>query len=208
MDQSKRHRRLGFVTRLNKRFILTVLFIVLTTFIIIKTKRYMLLFDTAFFDYRFILAGLLIGHVLTPFSIVMTQLSFKKGIEAFSAILATLSNCYKYPLVLIKYSFIGVYEELFWRGTIQYSIGNPLFAIPLTSLFFTIPHFIDRREVSVFELFELFTFSLLLGLCFYWTGSLSLVAAIHAGRNICLTYMKITRLYAINKKIHFPSPSS
>ncbi|MBE0432584.1 CPBP family intramembrane metalloprotease [candidate division WOR-3 bacterium] len=173
-----------------RSFTLRSVFLGLGVLLIIKAGRYECLLGSGSFDYRMVPTGLAISFLLLAPGVAMTSLSLRNGIRTLLDCARILHKYYTCPMIFAKYILIGLYEELFWRGTVQSLLGRPSLAIPLSSLLFTLIHLFLRQETSLMQLLEFFIFSIFMGWAFYWTGSLLFVATIHAGRNANLAYLQ------------------
>lgn len=84
----------------------------------------------------------------------------------------------------------AVYEEFFWRGTIQVLLGNGIMGIFFTAFLFTLRHFYlyrkIKRPLTAILIMEFFGFSLVLGVMYMFSQRIMLVIAIHLMRNFLL----------------------
>jgi membrane protease YdiL (CAAX protease family) len=103
----------------------------------------------------------------------------------------------EHPPVLFRFLLVSTVEEIIYRAALltwcTTWMGAPT-AIFVTALVFSIVH---RHffENSLRQSLEFFIFALLLGWVYYATGSLAVVIAIHAVRNIQIAYLEYLLLY-------------
>lgn len=97
------------------------------------------------------------------------------------------------PLVLSAFFSVAVAEELIWRVAAQPLLidltGSAVAGVLVAAVGFSVVHkhfFRNELRVSV----EFIGFALLLGVLYYWTGSLILVVVIHAVRDIEIAYVE------------------
>jgi len=137
-------------------------------------------------------AGLASGHLLFILALAITHQHpgdvaghavDLRGITAF-----VLEN----PETALRFLGVAVIEEMVYRGTAQDILltlwGRPLPAIGITALFFCLlhSHFFRNGVVSALE-FALFT--VMIGIMYYYTSSLTLVILVHTVRNVESAYL-------------------
>ncbi|MEJ5284505.1 MAG: type II CAAX endopeptidase family protein [Brevinematales bacterium] len=100
---------------------------------------------------------------------------------------------------------VGIREELFYRGMLQNSLSekmNRFYSVFITSIFFTIFHFIYIIRFNPIVLIEIFLVSVVIGFIYYHLRSLILVIAIHTIYDVVFSYVPIfgflKQVYAIN----------
>jgi membrane protease YdiL (CAAX protease family) len=86
---------------------------------------------------------------------------------------------------IASYLLRSIYEEMFWRATLQVLMGNSAIAVALVATGFTLKHyFIYKRRARLSDLIEFFAFSMVLGIVFMMTGNLWITVSIHFIRNV------------------------
>lgn len=136
--------------------------------------------------------GLLAGHLIFGGSVLVTH----RSIHHAAGHLIDLGPLWDYmadnPRVLMQFTSVSLAEETIYRGALQPLLSGwlgPWAGILLVGLVFSFVHehfFRNTRRQSG----EFLGFALLLGLVYYWTGSLILVIVIHAVRNIEIAFME------------------
>lgn len=156
------------------------------------TQRHTVLFHS--YSLWWFIIGLIIGEVLFFFSLSLIKLSLPEGFKLFLLDLGKfLKYHFSHIMVVLRYLMISTYEEVLWRGTIQYLLfvylGKWGWAIFLTSVLFSLVHQY-KEEIYLLEAFELFLFSCLLGYLFVRYNSIYFVIIVHAVRNINISCLK------------------
>lgn len=167
-----------------KKIILVIIELVL----IAITRRYNLLFRQENL-LLIVVSGLLGGQLVFIISMFLVNRPRRELWE----LVKPLGKWIRYYLnldIMVRYLIISAYEELLWRGSIQYLLGNSIIAIFATSAFFLLRHLGSAHEFYPSELLELFLFSCFLGLVFFYTRSMCLITIIHATRDINLSYLR------------------
>jgi membrane protease YdiL (CAAX protease family) len=84
----------------------------------------------------------------------------------------------------------ALFEEAFWRGTVQVLLGNDWLSIAAVSALFTAQHLyyshINARTMHRRVLAEFFLFSLVMGATYFATDQLLLVVGLHWMRNVLI----------------------
>ena len=102
----------------------------------------------------------------------------------------------------------ALFEETFWRGTVQYLLGNGIYAVAITSIFFTLLHifiYYKKQPLNLSVITEFFLFSFVLGVLYMVSQSLLLIATTHTMRNVLIHFEclipkdEINNSYIINK---------
>lgn len=138
-----------------------------------------------------IIWGILAGQILFIFSVLVTTLSFKITFNYLKKVVFLASYYLKSWRSAAFYLTAAFFEEVVWRVSVQSLLGYSYPAILITSLLFTADHW---KKTKFIELFELFLFSCILGVCFYKTHSLILIVIIHAIRNVNSEYLAEKKL--------------
>lgn len=97
-----------------------------------------------------------------------------------------------------KILLMSVIEEIIWRIVIgscffSWGIKNIIIIILLVSILFTLSHF--RPQIKYFQLLDLFIFSLILEIIFYFTRSIYLIIITHFVRNIFIYSLRKGKRY-------------
>jgi membrane protease YdiL (CAAX protease family) len=171
------------------RRIIYALVVLAEIFILIHSQRYLVLFPLKkTFDITWI--GFPIGAFILILSLVLIKLSFRhtaSHIKYLHNILGYIKSNRSYVLYHI---IISTKEELFWRGCVQYLLGNSYLSIYITALLFTLIHLDLKKDIVIMEYFELFFFALVLGLLFYFLHNIYIVIIIHLIRNLGISCIK------------------
>jgi len=138
-------------------------------------------------------AGLLAGHLLFILALSITHQH--PGDVAWHAmdLRGMAAYLFQAPETALRFLGIAAIEELVFRGTAQEMLlalwGSPVPAIGLTALCFCLlhGHFFRKGFTSALE-FALF--SLLIGIVYYYTSSLTLVILAHTVRNVESVYLE------------------
>lgn len=88
----------------------------------------------------------------------------------------------------------AVYEEAFWRGTLQVIFGNGIPAVIIVAIAFTLRHvylYYGRRTLTVLLILEFFIFSVVLGVIYQLSNRIMVVIAIHYARNMLVVFGRI-----------------
>ena len=132
-------------------------------------------------------AGLLAGHLVFGASLLATQRSVRETFDHLIDLDALWSFVVENPAVLMQFAGVAVAEEIIYRVGAQPMLlewtGSPALSILAVALGFSLVHEHFLRN-SFGQSAEFLAFAILLGLLYYWTGSLILVIVIHAVRNI------------------------
>lgn len=155
-----------------------------------------------------IAAGLLAGHLIFGLSLLVTHRSIEDARSHFLDFGSVWDFVVEHPYVLSRFIFVGLSEEIIWRaaaqpsamGVLAWAFGGGVdprwaafAAIGIVAVAFSVvhDHFFQNDPLVTFEFLG---FALLLGVLYYWTGSLVMVVIIHALRDIEIAYLE----YAIN----------
>ncbi|MDX9975496.1 MAG: CPBP family intramembrane glutamic endopeptidase [FCB group bacterium] len=137
--------------------------------------------------------GLVAGHLIFVLSLLVTHRSLFDAYDFCFDVPSIWNFTVDYPIVLTRFIGVAVGEEIIWRAAAQTEIlrrvGNPLLAILIVAVLFSIVHkhfFRNALGVSV----EFLAFAVALGALYYWTQSLILVIVIHAVRDIEIAYLE------------------
>ena len=154
------------------------------------------------FNWRYLVGG--IGFLIVAYPIVSKSYEFNQSLDLPSWMSSMESQTEEMlkkiltmetPLALLVNLIViaiipGMGEELIFRGILQKelykTISNPYVAIVIASLLFSALHFQFEGFLPRFFL------GLILGLIYYWTGSLWMSICVHAFNNgiqVLLTYL-------------------
>jgi membrane protease YdiL (CAAX protease family) len=146
------------------------------------------------FDPKWVILGLVAGHAIFGISLIFSHRSLDtlRDIADYVADPRPLGRYLaQSPRQLFACLDVSLIEELIYRvaaqGVLLALTGSPWIAIGVTALLFSMVHrhfFYNHVVDSV----EFFSFSLLLGVLYYATGSFMLVVLIHTMRNIEIVY--------------------
>lgn len=137
-------------------------------------------------------AGLLAGHLIFGASVLATHRSVRQA----TGHLVKLGPLWDYladnPRVLMQFASVSVAEETIYRAALQplaVEWFGPVFGVLGVALVFAAVHEHFFRN-TLQQSGEFLAFALLLGVLYYWTGSLILVMVVHAVRNIEIAFME------------------
>jgi membrane protease YdiL (CAAX protease family) len=141
-----------------------------------------------------VILGAVAGHGVFGVSLCFSHRSLDslKSIVCYLADIRPLARfAAKAPQQLFACVDVSLMEELIYRVAVQGAIiallGNPVLAIGIVAVVFSVVHrhfFYNHVVDSI----EFLVFSVLLGALYYWTGSLMLVVMIHTVRNFEIVY--------------------
>jgi len=138
-------------------------------------------------------AGLLAGHVIFGMSLLATHREAGDVAGHMTEWTPLWEYLVDHPRVLTQFITVSVAEEMIYRAGLQPLLitwtGGAAAGIVLAAIAFALVHDHFFRN-SVAQSSEFLAFSLLLGVLFWWTGSLILVIVIHAVRNIEISYIE------------------
>lgn len=151
------------------------------------------------FSIWYLFAGLILGHLIFGVSVLITHRSWRDTISLILDIPAIWAFLAERPFIFSRFLLVAVAEELVWRVAAQdillKLIPSVWVVIALIAVAFSIVHhhfFRNEFHVSL----EFIGFALLLGILYHVTGSLLLVIAIHAVRDMEITYLEyLVKLY-------------
>jgi membrane protease YdiL (CAAX protease family) len=149
----------------------------------------------------YIAVGLVGGHLIFALSLLLTHRSFRTAFDHFTDLSALWDYIADHPDILTRFIGVAAGEEIIYRAAAQPTVidlaGNAYVGIVLIAAAFSVVHrhfFRNPMEQSA----EFAAFAIVLGVLYYWTGSLILVLAIHAVRNIEIAYLE----YMIEQEEH------
>ena len=123
------------------------------------------------------------------------QYSFRRAVRLWRFCFSTK----QYPLIHIVFIVIAAFcEESIWRQELQSILGGGLIAVTFTSVVFYFSHVGVSRKIRIPRVIDIFSFSLLVGMVYHWTNSLTAAVATHSIRNIQLFGLR----YARDGKFH------
>ena len=159
-------------------------FLLIAIILIIATGRATLCLQPENYDLGWLILGLIMGHGLFLLSLAINRLSTVEPLSYIASSKSHLAYVYEHPSILLRSLLTAFYEELLWRGTIIYLLGNSSLAVIVASLWFISIHLHKRKELIWVEWLDLLLFSISLGFLFLATTNLLFVTVIHAVRNI------------------------
>lgn len=141
----------------------------------------------------YIALGVVAGHLIFCASLMATH----GNLRDVAGHLFDLSPLWDFitrsPLVLMRFLSVAVGEELIWRVAGQtlliQTVHSVFWGVIVIALAFSVVHkhfFVNSVGVSL----EFLGFALLIGALYLWTGSLILVIAVHAVRDIEIAYLE------------------
>ena len=137
--------------------------------------------------------GLALGHLLFLLSLLITHQHLGDVVEHGLDITGITGFLKLSPELVFRFAGVCIIEELVYRAAAQdiliYRIGHPAPAIIITALFFCVLHqhfFRNGWTCAV----EFFLFSLVIGMVYYYTHSLTIVALAHLVRNLESAYLE------------------
>lgn len=140
-----------------------------------------------------ILFGLALGHLLFAFSLMITHQHVGDVIRHsldFHGITAFLKIS---PELVFRFAGVCIIEELVYRAAAQdmliLKMGHPAPAILVTAVFFCVLHQHFFRNGWACAI-EFFLFSITIGVVYYYTYSLTIVALAHLTRNLESAYLE------------------
>ena len=155
--------------------------------IIAAIGRWRLLFSVNNLNPFFLILSLILGTFLFYISLLINRLSFHEAARYTFPFANMLRFHATHLNRLGHYIFVSLREELLWRATVQYVMGNSALAVVITALLFTLVH-IRSNKINLLELSDFMIFSLFLGFVFWQYENLVLVIFIHTIRNMNLIF--------------------
>ncbi len=137
--------------------------------------------------------GALLGHLIFVLSLLITHGSLEDSRSHLFGFGDLWRFTVENPVVLYRFITVGVAEEIIWRAAAQpiliEATGNAALGIIVTAILFAVVHkHFFRNSLTVS--FEFLIFSLLVGVLYFWTGSLILVIVIHTVRDVEIAYLE------------------
>jgi membrane protease YdiL (CAAX protease family) len=137
--------------------------------------------------------GLLVAHAIFGISLAVTHRSVGDVAGHLLDVGPLWDYVVEHPRVLLQFMTVAVAEEVIYRVGAQPLLiqlfGGPVAGILAAAAAFSVVHDHFFKN-SVGQSLEFLAFSILLGVLFYWTGSLILIIVIHAVRNIEIAYIE------------------
>lgn len=154
--------------------------------IVAAMGRYCVLLESAHYTPLGLVIAFAGGHVLFWISLAGTMWSVRATKRLFGQARSLVIYYLRNRRVVMHYLIVALREELVWRATVLYVLGNSLVGILATSALFAGVH-VRRLPLNVVTIAELFVFSACLGMLYVRTGNLVLVILIHMVRdvNVC-----------------------
>lgn len=137
--------------------------------------------------------GLIAGHMVFGVSLLMTHREWREVWSYFFDFSSLWNFSMESPLVLTRFVSVAVAEEIIYRVAAQPLLieltGSTWAGIAIVVGLFCVVHthfFVNSFVVSL----EFIAFAVLVGVLYWWTGSLILVIVIHAVRNIEISHLE------------------
>ena len=136
--------------------------------------------------------GLAAGHLIFGVSVLATHRSLRQAAGClldFGPLWAYMADN---PRVLMQFASVSIGEETIYRAALQpLAVGwvGPVLGVGTVALVFACVHEHFFRN-SLRQSGEFLGFAVLLGVLYYWTGSLILVMVVHAVRNVEIGFME------------------
>ncbi len=160
------------------------------------------LFTRALWSPVDIIAGLTLGHLLFAFSLLITHQhagDVARHLVDFRGIGAFMKSA---PELLFRFVGVCVIEELVYRAAAQDILtlrsGAPALAIIVTAMLFCVLHYHFFSNGWACAI-EFFLFSLVIGVVYYYTYSLTIVTLAHLARNVESAYLEYCVLLEENE---------
>lgn len=150
-------------------------------------------FDRNLVHLGYIAAGLLLGQLVFALSIWITQRDWRDAWGYFVELREMIGLLRENPGPMFRILSVAITEEVLYRAAVQPILidltGSVVVGLVLTVGVFAVvhEHFFQN---SLLQSTEFVAFALLLGLLYYLTGSLVLVAAVHSVRNLGIFYIE------------------
>lgn len=139
-----------------------------------------------------IAVGLAAGHMIFGVSLLATHRSLRDAASHFFDLGALWEFVVENPRVLMQFITVSVAEELIYRVGMQplliQGLHSAFWGIVATAVVFSLVHEHFFRNATS-QSAEFVGFALLLGVLYHFTGSLILVIAVHAIRNIEIAFL-------------------
>jgi len=134
--------------------------------------------------------GLMGGVVLYFGSLSFVQSQGFLVAKPWAAVRGSLGVVHLPPARVAVLGVRAVYEEMFWRGTVQFLLGNTFFGITATAVLFTLRHvylnWINARVLRLRLVLEFVLFALVLSSTYAVSDRLLLVVGLHWARNLLI----------------------
>ena len=141
----------------------------------------------------YICLGFLAGHLIFGISLLITQQSARAAASHFVDFHALWNFVIESPAVLMQFITVGIAEELIYRVGMQPLLiawtGSAALGIAIVAIVFSFVHEHFLRN-DIMQSSEFLGFAILLGVLYYWTGSLILIIVVHAVRNIEIAFLE------------------
>jgi membrane protease YdiL (CAAX protease family) len=177
------------VSRLIHILLHPAVFFCLAILVIFGSGRYQPLFEEIGDPLGFFL-GVIAGVVIYYGSLTLTSLRLPSAGTYLRGVKRAFVNSRPPLSRMIILGGRAVYEEAFWRGTLQVLLGSNVFALFVTALFFTMRHIYLYRKIRCLTIplaLEFFIFSFILGVLYNLSSRIMLVIAVHFVRNILIS---------------------
>lgn len=186
-----RAKTVTFASRRGKRTVFCLVS-VSEVLLIMLSGRYSVLFpiERAFIGFGI---GAILGAGFLVFALYITKFSARTAAQQIRSLQNVPSYIITKKYNALHHLILVVKEELFWRASIQYLLGNTYLSVSVTALWFTAIHFdLENKAIAIMDYLELFLFSLALGFLFYIFDNIYVVTAVHFVRNIGILCIRQT----------------
>jgi len=138
-------------------------------------------------------AGLALGHVVFFLSLAAVHRGVGDAFGHFLDLPALGRFLAESPQLIFRFLAVSVIEEVIYRAAAQPVLlaltGSAWVAVPLVAAVFCVTHGHFFRN-AFWDSVEFAAFSLLLGMLYHWTHSLSLVIVVHTMRNLEIVFIE------------------
>ncbi len=138
-------------------------------------------------------AGLVAGHVIFLLSLSAVHRGLRDALGHFLDFPALGRFLTESPQLIFRFLAVSIAEEVIYRAAAQPLLaaqwGRPVLAILVVAAVFCVTHGHFFRN-AFWDSVEFAAFSLLLGILYHWTHSLSLVVVIHTMRNLEIVFIE------------------
>jgi membrane protease YdiL (CAAX protease family) len=143
----------------------------------------------------YIALGLIGGHVIFGLSVLATYRSWRAALEMLGQLGPLWRFIVDSPMVLMRVITASVAEEVIYRAAAQPLFtrltGSAIAGVLIVAVVFSLVHSHFFRNAPIVSV-EFVAFSMALGLLYYLTANLTLVAVIHAVRNTEIHFLEDT----------------
>ncbi len=158
---------------------------VLGVIVIISSQGYSLLWE-AQNNLPAIMLFLPLGILSFYLSLVLSNLNLRAVRSYFPP-----KRIFWFYLITDRFStlrllLVSLYEELLWRGTLPFVVGNVWLGLVSSAILFSLIHVNKRREVFLAEIGDIFVFAVLQGVLLILFENIYLLIFTHTIRNLLI----------------------